>query len=53
MGTDKLSNVQSILNGTNLPEKKVKKLKKENGLFERTECSATLLTEDNKIVLMD
>ena len=36
-----------------LPKKKVKVEKKDKGLFERTENSTILLTEDNKMLLTD
>ena len=36
-----------------LPKRKVKVEKKEKGLFERTENSRVILTEDNKMLLND
>ena len=50
---DKLDKVQNILDGETLPEQKVKVVKKEKGLFERTSNSTILLTEDNKLMLTD
>lgn len=35
------------------PERKVKVEKKEKGLYERTENSTILITEDNKFMLND
>ena len=48
---DKISMAESILNET--PPKEVKRLKKDKGLIERTESSKTILTEDNKQLLVD
>lgn len=48
---DKISMAESILNTT--PPKEVKRLKKDKGLIERTESSKTILTEDNKQLLVD
>ena len=45
------SMAESILNTT--PPKEVKRLKKDKGLIERTESSKTILTEDNKQLLVD
>ena len=39
--------------GEQIPERKVKVEKKERGLYERTENSTILITEDNKIMLTD
>lgn len=36
-----------------MPEQKVKKIRKDKGLIERTESSKTILTEDNKELLID
>lgn len=38
---------------TKLPKRKVKVEKKDKGLFERTENSRVILTEDNKMLLND
>lgn len=35
------------------PDRKVKVIKRDNGLFERTDNSTILITEDNKMVLND
>ena len=50
MTTDeKVAMANSVLNG----DANVKKLKKDKGLIERTESSKTILTEDNKELLID
>ena len=36
-----------------MPKQKVKKIRKDKGLIERTESSKTILTEDNKELLVD
>lgn len=46
---EKIQEIENII----LDEKPVKKIKKEKGLIERTESSKTILTEDNKQLLMD
>lgn len=48
---DKISMAEAIVN--NAPEKEVKRIKKDKGLIERTESSKTILTEDNKQLLVD
>jgi len=48
---DKISVAENIINDT--PAKEVKRLKKDKGLIERTESSKTILTEDNKQLLVD
>lgn len=53
MDDNKLTNVKDILDGKKIPEIKVKIEKKEKGLYERTENSTILITEDNKIMLTD
>ena len=53
MADPKLKQVEELLNKADVPERKVKIEKKEKGLFERTENSTILLTEDNKMVLND
>lgn len=51
---DKIENINNILGDKeDLPKKKVKVEKKDKGLFERTENSTILLTEDNKMLLTD
>lgn len=50
MTTDeKIAMVQNVLNGT----QSTKRIKKDKGLIERTESSKTILTEDNKELLVD
>jgi len=51
MHKDKISMVETILNDN--PQPVVKKIKKDKGLIERTESSKTILTEDNKQLLVD
>lgn len=53
MEKDVLNNVKNILDGQPLPERKVKVMKKDKGLYERTSNSTILLTEDNKLMLTD
>lgn len=53
MEKDVLTNVKNILNDQPLPERKVKIMKKDKGLYERTSNSTILLTEDNKLMLTD
>lgn len=53
MEKDALNNVNNILDGTELPKRKVKVEKKDKGLYERTSNSTILLTEDNKLMLTD
>lgn len=48
---DKISMAEAIIDTT--PVKEVKILKKDKGLIERTESSKTILTEDNKQLLVD
>lgn len=48
----KLSHMEQIA-GTDIPSANVKVEKAERGLYERTEESTVLLTEDNKMVLTD
>ena len=47
---DKISMAEQIINDT---PKEVKRIKKDKGLIERTESSKTILTEDNKQLLVD
>lgn len=53
MADPKLKQVEELLDKAGVPERKVKIEKKEKGLYERTENSTILLTEDNKMVLND
>lgn len=48
-----IEQVKNILDNEKLPDIPVKVVKKETGLFERTDNSTILLTEDNKILLTD
>lgn len=52
MADDRLEKIEQIM-GTKAPKRTVKREKKDKGLIERTENSAILLTEDNKMVLND
>ena len=47
---DKISMAEQIINDT---PRDIKRLKKDKGLIERTESSKTILTEDNKQLLVD
>ena len=49
---NKLTKMESILN-SDAPKVNVKVEKADNGLYERTENSTILLTEDNKMLLTD
>lgn len=53
MEKDILTNVKNILDGNQVPDRKVKVMRKDKGLYERTKESTILLTEDNKIMLTD
>ena len=55
METDTINRLNGIIDGKGqeYPEIKVKKEKKERGLYERTENSTILITEDNKFMLND
>ena len=53
MEKDILTNVKNILDGKPVPERKVKVMRKDKGLYERTKESTILLTEDNKLMLTD
>lgn len=52
MADDRLEKIEELM-GTKAPKRVIKREKKEKGLIERTENSAILLTEDNKMVLND
>lgn len=47
---NRISMVEDIINDT---PREVKRIKKDKGLIERTESSKTILTEDNKQLLVD
>ena len=48
---DKVAIAMEMLNAE--PHSQVKRIKKDKGLIERTESSKTILTEDNKELLVD
>lgn len=50
-----IDRLNSIIDGCGCeyPERKVKREKKDRGLYERTENSTILITEDNKFMLND
>lgn len=53
---EKIKQVEDLLNdmeGKEIPKQKVKVIKKDKGIIERTENSKIVLTEDNKMVLND
>ena len=50
---DKIEQVKTALDIEKAPKRKVKVEKKDKGLYERTEESTILLTEDNKMLLID
>ena len=52
MADERLKKIEAIV-GEKAPKRKVKVEKKDKGLFERTENSVTVLTEDNKMLLND
>ncbi len=52
MADERLEKIEKIV-GAKAPKRTIKREKKEKGLIERTENSAILLTEDNKMLLND
>ena len=48
---DKVAIAMDMLNAE--PQSQIKRIKKDKGLIERTESSKTILTEDNKELLVD
>lgn len=52
---NKIEALKNVLKDNNsvYPDRKVKVIKRDNGLFERTDNSTILITEDNKMVLND
>ena len=50
---DKIEQVKTALDIEKAPKRKVKVEKKDKGLYERTEESTILLTEDNEMLLSD
>ena len=49
----KINEINDVLSNEKTPKRKVKVEKKDKGLFERTENSTILITEDNKMLLND
>ena len=52
MADERLEKIEQII-GAKAPKRIIKREKRDKGLIERTENSAILLTEDNKMVLTD
>ena len=50
--SEKIAMAQNVLSGADMAAP-VKRVKKDKGLIERTESSKTILTEDNKELLID
>ena len=50
---EKIMLANAVLNQTDMMANKVKKVRKENGLIEKTESSKIILTEDNRELLND
>lgn len=50
---EKIEQIESVLDVNKVPKRKTKIEKKDKGLYERTEESTILLTEDNKMLLND
>lgn len=50
---EKIEKIGKVLEPKKAPKRNVKVEKKEKGLFERTENSTILLTEDDKMLLND
>lgn len=51
--SEKTDKINDVLDASKMPKRKVKVEKKDKGLYERTEESAILITEDNKMLLND
>lgn len=51
--SEKVAMAQEILSSEDNKRNNVKRIKKDKGLIERTESSKTILTEDNKELLVD
>lgn len=51
--SEKVALAQEILSSEDNKRNNVKRIKKDKGLIERTESSKTILTEDNKELLVD
>lgn len=52
LADERLEKIENII-GEKAPKRKVKVEKKDKGLFERTDNSVIMLTEDNKMLLTD
>ena len=50
---EKVAMAQEILSTEDNKKQNVKRIRKDKGLIERTESSKTILTEDNKELLID
>lgn len=50
---EKIMLANAVLNQTDMMANKVKKVRKEKGLIEKTESSKIILTEDNRELLND
>ena len=50
---EKVAMAQEILSTEDNEKQNVKRIRKDKGLIERTESSKTILTEDNKELLVD
>lgn len=51
--SEKTDKINDVLDTSKMPKRKVKVEKKDKGLYERTEESTVLITEDNKMLLND
>lgn len=51
--SEKVAMAQEILSTEDNRKSNVKRIKKDKGLIERTESSKTIITEDNKELLID
>ena len=56
MDKNKINEIERMANdisGRKMPKKKIKTIKKDNSIIERTEDCTVLITEDNKLMLND
>lgn len=53
MNKDNLLKANDIVDSMNQEKQNVKRIKNDNGLFERVEINKVVLTEDNKMLLKD
>lgn len=51
--SEKVAMAQEVLSTEDNRKSNVKRIKKDKGLIERTESSKTIITEDNKELLID